>query len=30
MIPFADAICTDVDVSAKRITVDPPEGLLDL
>ena len=30
MIPFADEICTDVDVRAKRITVDPPEGLLDL
>ena len=30
MIPFADEICTDVDVSAKRITVDPPKGLLDL
>jgi 16S rRNA processing protein RimM len=30
MIPFADAICTEVDVNAKRITVNPPEGLLDL
>jgi 16S rRNA processing protein RimM len=30
MVPFADEICTDVDVGAKRIIVDPPEGLLDL
>lgn len=30
LIPFADEICTSVDVGAKRITVDPPEGLLDL
>lgn len=30
LIPFADEICGDVDVEAKRITIDPPEGLLDL
>ena len=30
LIPFAEAICTEVDVQGKRITVDPPEGLLDL
>lgn len=30
LIPFADAICTEVDVDSKRITIDPPEGLLDL
>jgi len=30
LVPFADGICTDVDVSAKRITIDPPEGLLEL
>jgi len=30
LIPFADEICTTVDVEAKRITVNPPEGLLDL
>ena len=30
LIPFADEICTDVDVGAKRITIDPPDGLLDL
>lgn len=30
LIPFADEICTDVDLAAKRITIEPPEGLLDL
>ena len=30
LIPFADDICTDIDVRAKRITIDPPDGLLDL
>jgi 16S rRNA processing protein RimM len=30
LVPFADAICTEVDVKAKRITVNPPEGLLEL
>jgi 16S rRNA processing protein RimM len=29
LIPFAEAICTEVDLDAKRITVDPPEGLLE-
>ena len=29
LIPLADAICT-VDVAAKRITVRPPEGLLEV
>jgi 16S rRNA processing protein RimM len=29
LIPFATAICT-VDVANKRISVRPPEGLLDL
>lgn len=29
LIPFADEICT-VDVAAKRITVRPPDGLLDV
>src|SRR5262245_19937515 len=29
LIPLADAICT-VDLKAKRITVRPPEGLLEL
>lgn len=30
LVPFADEICTEVDVKAKRITIDPPEGLLEL
>lgn len=30
MIPFADEICTEIDVNLKRITVAPPDGLLDL
>jgi 16S rRNA processing protein RimM len=30
LIPFAKRICPDVDVNAKRIRIDPPEGLLDL
>lgn len=30
LIPFADEICTDVDLKARRITIDPPDGLLDL
>jgi len=30
LIPFADEICTEVDVDAKRIVINPPEGLLDL
>ena len=30
LIPFADDICTEIDVRAKRITVNPPQGLLDL
>ena len=29
LIPLADEICT-VDLEAKRITVRPPEGLLEL
>jgi 16S rRNA processing protein RimM len=29
MIPFAEAICTEVDVENKLIRVDVPEGLLD-
>ena len=29
MIPFAEAICTEVDIENKRIVIDPPEGLLD-
>ena len=30
LVPFADAICIEVDVKAKRITIDPPTGLLEL
>ena len=30
LVPFVDDICPEVDVSAGRIVVDPPEGLLDL
>ena len=30
LIPFADEICTKVDLEAKRITLNPPSGLLDL
>lgn len=29
LIPFAESICTDVDIENKRIVVDPPEGLLE-
>ncbi len=29
LIPFATAICVEVDVENKLIKVDPPEGLLD-
>jgi ribosomal 30S subunit maturation factor RimM len=29
-IPLALEICTTIDVAAKRIVVDAPEGLLDL
>lgn len=30
LIPLASEICTAIDPSAKRIVIDPPEGLLDL
>jgi 16S rRNA processing protein RimM len=29
LIPFAETICTDVDIDSKKIRVDPPEGLLE-
>ena len=29
LIPFAQAICVEVDVDEKRIVIDPPEGLLE-
>lgn len=30
LIPFARAICVEIDIAAKRIAVDLPEGLKDL
>jgi 16S rRNA processing protein RimM len=30
LIPFHESICVAVDIPAKRIRIDPPEGLLDL
>lgn len=30
LIPFAADICVGIDVGARRITIDPPEGLLEL
>ncbi len=30
LIPLASAICTTIDPGARRIVVDPPEGLLEL
>lgn len=30
LIPLTQAICTEIDVTAKRIRIDPPEGLLEL
>ena len=30
LIPLATEICTAIDVAAKRIVIDPPDGLLDL
>jgi 16S rRNA processing protein RimM len=30
LIPFARAICREIDPARKRILIDPPEGLLDL
>lgn len=29
LIPFAEAICVEVDVDNKKILIDPPEGLLE-
>lgn len=29
LIPFAEAICTVVDIENKRIVIDPPDGLLE-
>jgi 16S rRNA processing protein RimM len=30
LLPLVDAIVTEIDVAARRIVCDPPEGLLDL
>ena len=30
LIPLAEAICLQIDTDAKRILIDPPEGLLEL
>jgi len=30
LVPLAESICTRVDVAAKVIEIDPPEGLIDL
>jgi 16S rRNA processing protein RimM len=30
LVPLAAAICVDIDVEAKRIRIEPPEGLLEL
>jgi 16S rRNA processing protein RimM len=30
LIPFAEHICVEIDVGARRIRVDPPDGLLEL
>lgn len=29
LIPFAETICTEVDIEKKLILIDPPEGLLE-
>jgi len=29
LVPFAESICTKVDIENKRIVIDPPEGLLE-
>lgn len=30
LVPLAESIVISVDIAARRITIDPPEGLLDL
>jgi 16S rRNA processing protein RimM len=30
MIPLVEGICVAVDIAARRVTVDPPDGLLDV
>jgi 16S rRNA processing protein RimM len=30
LVPFTDAFCRNVDTAARRIVIEPPEGLLDV
>jgi len=30
LVPFAKSICTHIDLEGRKITVNPPDGLLDL
>lgn len=30
LVPMVPAICVSIDIAARRIVIDPPEGLLDL
>jgi 16S rRNA processing protein RimM len=30
LIPVAEAICVNIDTAARRIVIDPPDGLLDV
>ncbi len=30
LVPFADSICLEVDLERRSITIDPPDGLLNL
>jgi 16S rRNA processing protein RimM len=30
LIPLAEAICVNIDTAARRIVIDPPDGLLDV
>ena len=30
LVPLAAEICTEIDLGAKRVVIDPPEGLLEL
>ena len=30
LVPLAEEICRRIDVGAKLIVIDPPEGLIDL
>jgi len=30
LVPLAESIVTDIDIPARQIVIDPPEGLLEL